>query len=204
MRILITGGPTHEYLDRVRCLTNPSTGRMGMELAKAAAKRGHAVTLVTGPTAFKDPAGVKVVRVVSALQMDAAVKRAFWKCDAVIGSAAVSDYRPASVVAGKIKKGPDRMTLSLVRNPDVLANCGKRKGKRILVGFALEVQCGMENALDKMRRKKLDLIVLNAPESFASREIGGTFLTPDGRTEALPRMTKAQLSRRIVRFIERL
>lgn len=204
MRILITGGPTHEYLDRVRCLTNPSTGRMGMELARAAARRGHATVLVTGPTAFKDPPGVRVVRVTTALEMDAAVKKEFGKCDAVIGSAAVSDYRPEAMVDGKIKKGPERMTLSLVRNPDVLANCGAKKGKRFLVGFALEVQCGLENALDKMRRKHLDLIILNSPESFASREIGPTFLTPDGTKEVLPRMTKARLSAKIVRFVERL
>lgn len=202
MRVLITGGPTHEYLDRVRCLTNPSTGRMGMELARAARRRGHQVTLVTGPTVLPDPPGVRVVRVVCAVEMAGAVKRAYGACDAMIGSAAVSDYRPERVVDDKIKKGPKRMALKLVRNPDILATCGKSKGRRVLVGFALEVRCGLENAAEKLRRKNLDLVVLNSPESFGSREIGPTFLTPDGREEPLPRMTKARLSDRIVKFIE--
>lgn len=204
MRLLITGGPTHEYLDPVRCLTNPSTGRMGMELARAAAKRGHETVLVTGPTAFPDPKGVRVIRVVSALDMDRAVRREFPRCDAMIGSAAVSDYRPETAARSKIKKGPATITLRLVKNPDVLGGCGARKKGQVLVGFALETDCGLENAADKMRRKRLDLIVLNSPESFGADRIGPTFLTPDGKREALPKMTKAELSRRIVRFIERL
>jgi len=203
MRILVTGGPTHEYLDHVRCLTNPSTGRMGMEIARAARRRGHDVTLVTGPTHFPDPPGIRVVRVVTALEMDAAVRRLFPKCRAFIASAAVSDYRPRTTFAGKIKKGPAAMTLDLVRNPDILAGCGRRKGKRVLVGFALEVQCGLANALDKLRRKNLDLVVLNSPESFASREIGPTFLTPDGREDRKPRMTKTRLADQIIKFTER-
>jgi phosphopantothenoylcysteine decarboxylase / phosphopantothenate---cysteine ligase len=203
MRILITGGPTHEYLDPVRCLTNPSTGRMGMALARASAKRGHSTVLVTGPTMFPDPKGVKVIRVVSALDMDRAVRREFPKCDVVIGSAAVSDYRPEAAAASKIKKGPATMTLRLVKNPDVLGGCGERKGKRLLVGFALETDCGLENAADKMRRKHLDLVVLNGPESFGANRIGPTFLTPDGKRRAYPPMTKDRLSALIVKFVER-
>lgn len=203
MRILITGGPTHEYLDPVRCLTNPSTGRMGMALARAAAKRGHSVVLVTGPTMFRDPKGVRVVRVVSAVEMDRAVRREFGRCDAMIGSAAVSDYRPDKAATSKIKKGAATMTLRLVKNPDVLGGCGARKGKRLLVGFALETDCGLENAADKMRRKRLDLVVLNGPESFGANRIGPTFLTPDGKKRAFPPMTKDRLSARIVSFLER-
>ncbi|KAF0244112.1 MAG: phosphopantothenoylcysteine decarboxylase / phosphopantothenate--cysteine [Planctomycetota bacterium] len=204
MRVLITGGPTHEYLDPVRCLTNPSTGRMGMALARAAAKRGHRTVLVTGPTIFPDPKGVRVVRVVSALDMDRAVRREFPICDVVIGSAAVSDYRPESAAASKIKKGPAMMTLRLLKNPDVLGGCGARKGKRLLVGFALETDCGLENAADKMRRKRLDLIVLNGPESFGANRIGPTLLTPDGKRRAFGAMTKDRLAAKIVVFVEGL
>lgn len=203
MRVLITGGPTREYLDQVRCLTNPSSGRVGFELARAARRRGHQVVLVTGPSHLPDPPGVRTVRVTDARQMHRAVLREYPRAHALIASAAVSDYRPARQARGKIKKGPARMTLNLVRNPDILADCGRRKGRRVLVGFALEAQRGLQNAADKLRRKNLDLVVLNSPESFGAAGIHPTLLTPDGGVQRLPRMSKARLAARIVRFVER-
>ncbi len=202
MRVLITGGPTREYLDDVRCLTNPSSGRMGMELARAARARKHAVTLVTGPTAFPDPAGVRVVRVTSAREMAAAVAKAYPRCDVLIASAAVSDYRPRLRKAGKVKKGPARATLELVANPDILAACGRKKGRRVLVGFALESRDGLKNARKKLLAKNLDLVVLNDPGSFAAERIGATFVFAEG-AERLPKMTKEKLAGVIFELLDR-
>ena len=168
MRVLVTAGPTREYLDDVRFLSNPSSGKMGFACAVAAARAGHAVTLVTGPVALPDPPGVTTVRVVSADDMYRAVMKAYATSDAVIMTAAVGDYRPARRVDGKLKKSSRTLTLRLVRTRDILKALGARKGKRILIGFALEVQDAVHQAMLKYKKKKLDYIVLNAPKSFAA------------------------------------
>lgn len=168
MRVLITAGPTREHLDAVRYISNASSGKMGFACAAAAAKAGHDVTLVTGPVALPDPAGVRVVRVVSADDMYRAVMKAYPKVDAAIATAAVGDYRPAERVGGKIKKTGASLTLKLVRTRDILGTMGSRKGRRILIGFALEVQDAVRNALEKYRKKNLDYIVLNTPRTFAA------------------------------------
>jgi phosphopantothenoylcysteine decarboxylase/phosphopantothenate--cysteine ligase len=168
---LVTAGPTREFLDDVRFLSNPSTGRMGFACAEAAALAGHDVVLVTGPVELADPAGVEVVRVVSAVEMHRAAMKACRTADVVIATAAVSDYRPASRAKGKIAKGPARMTLALAKNPDILAEMGAKKGRRVLIGFALEVQKARERALAKYRAKNLDAIVVNSPETFASDSV---------------------------------
>lgn len=201
MRLLITAGPTREYIDDVRFISNPSTGRMGFECARAARAAGHRVTLVAGPTDLPDPAGVRVVRVTSAQEMHAAAMRAYRTADAVIATAAVSDYRPAYRVRGKLKKGPKRLVLGLVRTPDILADMGRRKGDRRLVGFALEAQDGPANALEKLKRKNLDAVVLNAPSTFGSDRIDAVVLYADGTRESFRRATKAALARRLVRLL---
>lgn len=168
MRVLVTAGPTREYIDAVRFLSNASSGKMGFACARAAARAGHDVTLVTGPVALPDPAGVRTVRVTSADEMRRAVMAAYPRIDAAIMTAAVGDYRPAERFAGKLKKIAGTLTLRLVRTRDILQEMGRRKGRRILVGFALEVQDAAHQALVKYKKKNLDLVVLNTPTTFAA------------------------------------
>lgn len=200
MKFLITAGPTREFLDDVRFLSNPSSGKMGFACAEAAARAGHRVTLVSGPVDLQDPKGVKVVRVVSAREMHKAAMTAYRAADVVIATAAVSDYRPATRTKGKIKKGAARLTLKLVRNPDILAEMGAKKGKRILIGFALEVHDAKAEALAKYRRKNLDAIVLNRPATFGSGTIEAEIFTSAGSMRH--RGTKASLAAILVRFAE--
>ena len=168
MRVLVTAGPTREYIDAVRFLSNASSGKMGFACAEAAARAGHDVTLVTGPVTLPDPKGVRTVRVVSADDMYRAVMKAYPRIDAAIMTAAVGDYRPAERFAGKLKKKSETLTLRLVRTRDILKEMGRKKGKRILIGFALEVQDAVHQALVKYKKKNLDYVVLNTPRTFAA------------------------------------
>jgi phosphopantothenoylcysteine decarboxylase/phosphopantothenate--cysteine ligase len=168
VRVLVTAGPTREYIDAVRFISNPSSGKMGFACARAAARAGHAVTLVTGPVALPDPPDLRTIRVVSAEDMYRAVMKAYPKTDAVIMTAAVGDYRSVKRFSGKLKKSAGTLTLKLVRTRDILKALGKRKGRRILVGFALEVQDAVHEALLKYKKKNLDYVVLNSPRSFAA------------------------------------
>ena len=168
MRILVTAGPTREHLDDVRFLSNASSGRMGFACARAARRAGHRVTLVTGPVPLPDPPGVRTVRVTGALEMRRAVLKAYPRADAVIMTAAVGDYRPARRFPGKMKKGARVLQVRLVRTPDILRELGSRKGRRVLVGFALEVRDAAREALRKAAEKNLDLVVLNSPRAFGA------------------------------------
>jgi len=168
VRVLVTAGPTREYIDAVRFLSNASSGKMGFACAEAAARAGHDVTLVTGPVTLPDPKGVRTVRVVSADDMYRAVMKAYPRIDAAIMTAAVGDYRPAERFAGKLKKKSETLTLRLVRTRDILKEMGRKKGKRILIGFALEVQDAVHQALVKYKKKNLDYVVLNTPRTFAA------------------------------------
>ena len=202
MRVLITAGPTREFLDDVRYLTNPSTGAMGFACAEAAARAGHRVTLVTGPSACPDPRGVEVVRVTSALEMRSAAMKAYASCGAVIATAAVSDYRPARRFKGKMKKGPVRMSLDLVRTPDILGEMGRRKGQRILIGFALETKDEIANALGKLAAKKLDHVVLDSPAAFGASRIDATVIHADGSRESFRGISKKDLATLLVGLLE--
>ena len=168
MRVLVTAGPTREYLDDIRYISNASSGKMGFACATAAARAGHEVTLVTGPVALPDPAGVRTIRVVSAEEMYRAVMKAYPRTDAAIMTAAVGDYRPAERFAGKLKKSSESLTLKLVRTRDILKEMGRKKGGRVLIGFALEVQDAVHQALLKYKKKNLDYVVLNTPRTFAA------------------------------------
>ncbi|MDQ7779879.1 MAG: phosphopantothenoylcysteine decarboxylase, partial [Planctomycetota bacterium] len=140
MRVLVTAGPTHEYIDDVRFISNPSSGQMGYAVAAAAVRRGHDVVLISGPSMLRPPRAMRVVGVVSAREMLKATLEHFGQCDCLIMTAAVGDYRPESRVFGKIKKeARDTLVLRLVRNPDILAECGRRRKRgQVLIGFALE------------------------------------------------------------------
>jgi len=168
VRVLVTAGPTREYLDAVRFLSNASSGKMGFACASAAARAGHDVTLVTGPVALPDPPRVRTVRVTSADDMYRAVMKVYPRTDAAIMTAAVGDYRPAERFTGKLKKSSETLTLKLVRTRDILKEMGRKKGSRILVGFALEVQDAVHQALVKYKKKNLDYVVLNTPRTFAA------------------------------------
>jgi len=141
---------------------------MGFACAVAAARAGHDVTLVSGPVALPDPPRVRTIRVTSADDMYRAVMNAYPKSDAAIMTAAVGDYRPAERFAGKLKKTSETLTLKLVRTRDILREMGRKKGNRILVGFALEVQDAVHQALVKYKKKNLDYVVLNTPRTFAA------------------------------------
>ena len=162
-RVLVTAGPTHEYIDPVRFLSNPSSGKMGFEIARAAWYRGAEVTLVSGPVSLVPPAGVSVVNVTSAQQMYEACMDEAADADIIIKAAAVGDFRVQEESAQKIKrkKGED-LVLSLVQNRDIAAELGRvKKHGQILVGFAAETQDLAANAQKKMASKNLDIIAVN-------------------------------------------
>ena len=201
--ILITAGPTREYLDDVRFLSNGSSGRMGSALAAAALAAGHTVTLVLGPVAIEPPARANVVPVVSALQMQAASERAFDTADVAIAAAAVADWRPAERNPGKPRRAGGPISLSLVPNPDIVAGLAARKGNRIVVGFALEsaaagMPAAIERGREKLRRKRLDCVVVNLHDTIDRDDGEFVLCTADGRDEVLPRAGKDRAAARIV------
>ena len=168
MRILVTAGPTREYLDDVRYLSNASSGRMGHALCDAALALGHEVVLVTGPVELRPPVGCEVRAVETTAQMRDACVAAFPACDGVIAAAAVCDYRPVRRVAGKIAKTGGPVTIEMIETDDVLAELGRSKDGRWVVGFALEAENPRERALQKLRGKNCDWIVLNGPAAIGA------------------------------------
>lgn len=193
-QILITAGPTREHIDPVRFISNPSSGKMGFSIAKAAAQRGATVTLVSGPSELPDPAGVHVIRVDSALEMADVVFAHFDQADAVIKTAAVSDYRPKVLSDHKIKKGADVLTLTLEKTQDILKELGKRKKDQVLVGFAAETQTLETYAKQKLMEKHLDIIVGNLVgikgSGFGAETNKVTLFYSNGVSECLALMPK--------------
>jgi phosphopantothenoylcysteine decarboxylase/phosphopantothenate--cysteine ligase len=166
-RILITSGPTRQYLDPVRYLTNASSGRMGRALAAAAIELGHEVVVVSGPVNIDYPPRAEVRQIVTTDELLAACQELFPACDGVIGAAAPCDYRPVRVEEHKIAKSGQPLVLNLVETPDVMATLGasKRAGQW-LVGFALETDDQRFRAMAKLERKSCDLMVLNGPSAI--------------------------------------
>jgi phosphopantothenoylcysteine decarboxylase/phosphopantothenate--cysteine ligase len=158
--ILITAGPTIESIDPVRFISNRSSGKMGFAIARAAARRGANVTLISGPTQIQAPENVSFINVEKASEMESAVLKHLPKATAVIMAAAVSDFAPAAINKSKIAKN-DISSITLKKTTDILKKTGKMKGKRILIGFAAETEKNIENAKSKLKEKNLDLIVLN-------------------------------------------
>jgi phosphopantothenoylcysteine decarboxylase/phosphopantothenate--cysteine ligase len=162
-RIIITAGPTYEAIDPVRFIGNHSSGKMGFALAESFAKAGADVLLISGPTNLKTThAAIRRIDITSAAEMYANVISNFDNCDVVVMSAAVADYTPIEKSTEKIKKQADSFQISLTKTTDILAELGKRKNKQILIGFALETNNEEAHAIDKLKRKNLDLIVLNS------------------------------------------
>lgn len=209
--VLVTAGPTFEDLDPVRFIGNRSSGRMGYAVAAEAARRGAAVTLVTGPTHLDPPAGVAVVRVRSAADMHAAVMARAGAVQAVVMAAAVADYTPETVAAQKVAKKDGGWTVPLTRTVDILAALGQlpsRADRRpVLIGFAAETHDVLDHAEAKRARKGVDLIVANdVAQPGAGFELETnvvTFLDAQGR-ETLPLMTKADVAVRLIDRLERL
>lgn len=196
-KVLITAGPTRESLDPVRFLTNHSTGKMGYALAENAARRGAEVTLVSGPTQLKKPRFVKVVDVITAEEMFRAVKKEFDGQDIVVMSAAVADYRPATVSDQKIKKSDSEMSIPLERTTDILGTLTPRKKQQFICGFSMETEHMLENSRGKLERKNLDMIVANnlkvAGAGFGTDTNIVTVITKES-SEELPIMKKEEVA----------
>ncbi|MFH0810273.1 MAG: bifunctional phosphopantothenoylcysteine decarboxylase/phosphopantothenate--cysteine ligase CoaBC [Pseudomonadota bacterium] len=202
VKALITSGPTREPLDDVRFLTNPSTGRMGHALAQVGARRGARVTLITGPVSLPDPRGVEVVRVKTAEEMQKAVEALFPGSDVLVMAAAVSDFRPAAPAPGKLPKEDLPRAVQMELCPDILAGAAASKAPRqVVVGFAAEAQDPVEHGFEKLRRKKLDLIVVNditaEGAGFGVETNLVRIIDPKGNSEELPLMHKELVSERI-------
>lgn len=178
--ILITSGPTRQYLDPVRYLTNASSGRMGAALVEASLALGHKVTVVSGPVEVKYPAGARVVPVVSTEEMLTICREEFDSCDGLIGAAAPCDYRPVHVEPNKIAKTGQPLELHLIETDDIVATLGAEKGFRWVVGFALETEDHRLRALAKLERKHCDLIVSNSVSAMDSLDNEVEILNPAG------------------------
>jgi phosphopantothenoylcysteine decarboxylase / phosphopantothenate---cysteine ligase len=208
VRIMVTAGPTWEPIDPVRYLGNPSSGKTGFAVARAAERRGGEVTLISGPVNLPDPAGVSVIRVRTAREMALAVFARIESAQIVIKVAAVSDYRPAEQAEQKIKKGLADTSLRLTRNPDILREIGERKEGRLLIGFAAETENLEENARKKMVEKNLDMVVGNlvnyTGDGFGAERNRVTLFYKEGDKESLPSVEKEILADMLLDRIPRI
>lgn len=204
--VLITAGPTREFLDPVRFLSNPSSGRMGYELAGEAYELGAEVILISGPVNLSPPPGVYCEKVISAEQMRQAVLKHFDRADIVLMAAAVADFKFKESFAEKVKKENLGHALGIEKTPDILAELGEKKGRQLLVGFAAETSHTLEKAVQKMKQKKVDLMVANDVSQegvgFAAEDNEVWLIWPDGRKKLVARQSKRKISQEIFAEIE--
>ena len=203
-KMVITAGPTQEAIDPVRYLSNRSSGKMGHALAYAASRMGAAVTLILGPSNLLPPIGVECIKVINAQQMYAAVLQHLTDCDIFIGAAAVADYSMAEIAEQKIKKSSDTLTLTLKRNPDILATVAALTHRPITIGFAAETENVIEQAKVKLKEKKLDMIIANlvgANQGFDCDHAMVTVIHSNGDTQTLPLAPKWVLATQLMRII---
>lgn len=205
LTFLITAGPTIEDIDPVRFLGNHSSGKMGYALAKAAKRAGHKVLLISGPTDLEPPAGCTFIPVRSARTMLKAALKFASQADIIIKAAAVADYRPQKTQTQKIKKTATRLTLKLVKNPDILKTLGKRKkSTQLLVGFAAETNDIISNAIQKIANKNLDWIAVNDVSrkdiGFSAGENEITLISRAGNLCHLPKQAKTKLASQMIRL----
>lgn len=208
MKVLITAGPTRESIDPVRYLTNRSSGKMGYALAAAAAKRGHSVLLISGPTSIEIPEGVDFIPIENAAEMYQAVASHISRHDIAIFAAAVADYTPSKIAEQKIKKAENEITLTLKQTKDILGSARDIMGfKGTLVGFAAETENLLENARAKCLKKECDLIIANdisrSDIGFDSPENEVTLVYPDN-SKTLPQESKEHLAFYLIEIIEDL
>lgn len=202
MRILITAGPTREYIDDVRFLSNASSGKMGYGLAKAAIDAGHDVVLITGPVEISPPDGCQVVKIETTGELQSACLEHFPSCDGVIAAAAVCDYQPKVRIKGKITKTGEPVSFELIETADVLAQLGAVKDQRWIMGFALESQDPRKNAMRKLKMKNCDCIVLNDTSAISSETNTVEVITPDGQVVSTYEGTKLEVARNLIGWIE--
>ncbi len=202
MRVLITSGPTREYLDPVRFLTNASSGRMGAALAEAFLDAGHEVVVVSGPVAVDYPPGCQVISVVSTQEMLQACLEAFPTCDGMVAAAAPCDFRPKMYSSTKIRRTGAGLLLELVETPDIVGTVASQRLRQWIVAFALETDRPRENALIKLHRKGADLIVVNNPDAINSPVTGVEVLDPNGQLVGAFTGSKKEVSRKLVALIE--
>jgi len=195
--VLVTAGPTQEHIDPVRYITNHSTGKMGYAIARTARNRGADVILISGKSALEPPDGVETVVVTTAVEMYDRVMERMGAADMIIKAAAVADYRPAETSREKIKKGGD-ISLKLVRNPDIIAEAGRRAKGKVLVGFAMETENLIDNAREKVISKHMDFIVANditsADSGFASDTNIVTIIDANGKSDSMPLLSKDEVA----------
>ncbi len=201
MRILVTAGPTREYLDDVRYLSNASSGRMGYAIAQAAINIGWEVVLVSGPVDLSPPINCEFHAVVTTSQMRDAAVQLFPKCDGVIAVAAVCDYKPKAKIDGKLSKTGAPITIEMIETDDVLGELGANKAHRWVVGFALEAQNPRENALQKLRRKNCDWIVLNAPAAIGSDSNSVEFINGTDAVDLKWSGSKAEVAQELINWL---
>lgn len=205
LNILITAGGTREYIDPVRFISNASSGKMGYALARAAAKAGHNVTLISANTLLRTPKNARVVEVATSDQMYKAVRAELPRCDCLIMAAAVSDYKPTASSQTKIKKEQAEMTLTLKPTRDILKWAGKhKKAGQILVGFALEDKNLLKNAEKKIAAKNLDMIVANQPTAIGAEISTIHIKTKTADWQIFENITKDASARQILRHAEQL
>jgi phosphopantothenoylcysteine decarboxylase/phosphopantothenate--cysteine ligase len=180
-KILITSGPTRQYIDPVRYISNASSGMMGRCLASAAIDAGHDVTIVSGPVNVDYPKSAKLINVISTEDMLKAAEETFRACDGMIGAAAPCDYRPVNVADHKIKKSGDSLNIELIETPDIVATLGKSKrDDQWTVGFALETEDARFRAITKLQKKCCDLVVLNGASAIESADNSVEIIAPSG------------------------
>ena len=206
-RIVVTAGRTEQPIDPVRFITNRSTGKMGYAIAEQAQSRGADVVLISGPSNLDPPRGVAHVSIRTVAELKTATESAFEGADALIMTAAVLDFRPDQVSQGKLKKSPDGLDLHLIPNDDFLIGLGKNKGNRKVIGFAMETDNAVKNARGKLKRKHLDLIVLNELNvegaGFGVDTNVVTLFTDDGEETPLPLMSKHAVGDHILDWLEK-
>ncbi len=203
MRILVTAGPTREYLDDVRYLSNASSGKMGYAIVEAALTLGWEVVLISGPVDLPVPDGCEFHSVVTTSEMREASVRLFSECDGVIATAAVCDYKPKARIPGKISKTGEPVILEMIETDDVLAELGATKEHRWVVGFALEAQNPRENALQKLRRKNCNWIVLNDPSAIGSESNSVELINPNGEIEEVWSGSKSEVATNLIDWLSK-
>ena len=202
MHILITAGPTREYLDDVRYISNASSGRMGYSLAEAALAKGHEVILVSGPVELEPPTGCRIQRVVTTAEMRDACVRLFSECDGVIAAAAVCDYKPRTRIAGLGDLAGDPIAIEMIETDDVLAELGRNKGRRWVIGFALEAENPRERALQKLRAKNCDYVVVNSPAAIGSESNEVELIDRSGQPLCTWSGSKQEVARALIDWID--
>lgn len=205
-KVMVSAGPTYENIDPVRFIGNHSSGKMGYAIAEAFEQQGADVTLVSGPVHLQAPSGVNCIRVMNAQSMYDACLAEGKDADVIVMAAAVADYRPAEPAADKIKKTGDHLVIELVKNPDILAELGRRKTQgQVLVGFALETSNEMEHAREKLARKNLDMVIMNSlrdeKAGFGHDTNKVTIISANGQAQHLPLKSKQEVARDIVQAI---